>query len=117
VKSDSGDGTCNFDLGTDLLAVVENEEHNLVRVVYARVSRESVCLTGRLAKLGHQYSRDFVVGDASEVASSSIDFEVALSGRVLTIRTWSRYVDTRFNMIWLDRGEDGSGSESEDDSL
>jgi len=54
VKNDSGEGTRTFDLGTDLLAVVEDEEHSLVRVVYARVSRESVCLEGRLAKLGHQ---------------------------------------------------------------
>lgn len=49
-------------------------------VEYARVRRLSVCFAGRLAKLGNHGSRDRVVGDASNDASSSTDFEVALSG-------------------------------------
>jgi len=55
-----------------------------------------------------------VVGDASDAASSSTDFEVDLSGRVLTMRTWSRYVDIRFNMIGFEGDEEGSGIESKD---
>lgn len=90
MKSDSGEGIWTLSLGSDLLGVVENEEQSLVRVEYARVSRWSVCFAGRLAKSGNQCSRDLVVGDASNDASSSIDFEVALSGRVLTTRMWSR---------------------------
>jgi len=49
-----------------------------------------VCFSGRLAKLGNQCSRDLVVGEVNDDASSSMDFEVAFSGRVLTMRTWSR---------------------------